>query len=178
MLKRDLARLVGMLTSCSAAGIPHCAIFCRSLLSVTYKLNVWQPCCLLEIRGPFGARTAASLECLNREWDAREKGCSESQRRGNDEIAKSGVGLSGHDVFVGRRVLGSAGEDGLRSRRELRAIQDLLVGTGQDQGCAGYRSNQECGQCRLGSKRLDAGGFRRRCFDRSHGDHTQSADLE
>src|ERR1700736_2748534 len=78
-----------------------------------------------------------------------------------DEIAKSGVGLSGNDVFVGRQSLGSTGEDRLRSRHELRAIQDLLVGTGQDQGCAGYRSNQECGQCRLGSKRLDAGGFRR-----------------
>ncbi len=31
---------------------------------------------------------------------------------------------------------------------------------------------------KLGGKGLDPGGFGRRRFDRSHGDHTQSADLE
>ena len=37
---------------------------------------------------------------------------------------------------------------------------------------------KSCSQHRLRSKRVDSGGFRRRCLHRCHGNHPQPADLE
>src|ERR1700740_187268 len=54
---------------------------------------------------------------------------SEYQKRRSHEITKSSVHFDGNDVVVRRQVISTAGEDRLRSRRQLRAVQDLLVGT-------------------------------------------------
>src|SRR5258708_6938868 len=91
----------------------------------------------------------------------------EGKKRRNYETAKSRIRFDWNDVFVRGHGVGTAGEDRLRSRRKLRAIQDLFVGTRQNERSTGCRSHQECRQRCLGSKRLDPGGFGRRCFDRA-----------
>ena len=44
------------------------------------------------------------------------------------KMQKSRIRFDWDDVVVRRQVVGTAGEDRLRSQRKLRAIQDLLVG--------------------------------------------------
>src|ERR1700722_19009013 len=94
------------------------------------------------------------------------------------ETAESFTGFDGADVSVRWQVIGGASEDRLRSQRELRPIQKLFMGTGEDARPLECRSNQECREFRLGGKGLDPSGFGRRRFDHRHGDHSQSADPE
>jgi hypothetical protein len=54
---------------------------------------------------------------------------SESQKRRKYEIAKSCIRFDRNDVVVRGQFAGTAGDDRLRSRRKLRAIQDQFVGT-------------------------------------------------
>src|SRR5580700_8888642 len=53
----------------------------------------------------------------------------EAEKRRKYEIAKSRIRFDRSDVFVRGQVVGTAGEDRLRSQHKLRAIQDLFVGT-------------------------------------------------
>src|SRR6202008_2754877 len=52
---------------------------------------------------------------------------SKIKKRRRNEITKSSIRFSGNDGFVRKRGVGTAGEDRLRSRRQLRPIQDLFV---------------------------------------------------
>src|SRR4029077_11996885 len=85
-------------------------------------------------------------------------------KRREYENAKSWIRFDGNGAFVCRKGIRGTGEDRLRPQRKLRPIQNLFVGTGQDEGPPECRSNQEFRQYRTVGERLDSGGFGRRCF--------------